>query len=69
MGKGDRVRLKNSALGAVQCPAKWKTREGEVVVVRRVSDQVVVKWDDRQSWDSWPIRALEVVDGERVRAG
>jgi hypothetical protein len=69
MGKGDRVRLKRSALGAVQDPSKWKNRHGEVVTIRRVSDQVIVKWDDRTTWDAWPIRALEVVGGgDEVRA-
>jgi hypothetical protein len=40
----------------------WIKRQGTVVRVARVADQVSVLWDDRASVDQWPTRALEKIE-------
>jgi hypothetical protein len=64
--RGDRVRLApNIAESMMKEHAKggrkvnWLARRGVVIRVSGPADNVIVKWDDRVSTDSWPTRALK----------
>jgi hypothetical protein len=37
----------------------WLTRRGVVIRVSAPADRVAVKWDDRDTMDYWPTRALK----------
>jgi hypothetical protein len=62
---GDRVRLKRDIAKYANLYPKrhkhvnWMDRTGCVVRVGLFNGTTFVKWDDRQSVDSWPTTALE----------
>jgi hypothetical protein len=39
----------------------WRERRGVVISISRVTDTITVLWDDRASFDRWPVRALQKV--------
>jgi hypothetical protein len=71
--RGDRVRLMPTVAqrlikdkqtmhgnrGGLKCD--WRERRGVVISVSRFTDTVTVLWDDRTSFDQWPVRALQKV--------
>jgi len=69
--RGDRVRLMPALAqrliedkekrnrGGLKCD--WRERRGVVISISRVADSVTVLWDDRASFDQWPVRALQKV--------
>jgi hypothetical protein len=66
--RGDRVRLApNIARSLMKEHARrgrkvnWLVRRGVVIRVSAPADNVIVKWDDRASIDSWPTRALKTL--------
>jgi hypothetical protein len=76
MREGDRVRLAervartlNKVRFGQRKGVDWIKRRGSVVCISVVSDTVTVKWDDRESRDPWPIKAIQVVkDSSEVRS-
>jgi hypothetical protein len=80
---GDRVRLNlNVAEGLMRSmrskrhSVDWLARRGVIIRVSAPADSVAVKWDDRNTIDFWPTRALkksllgdtEIPDQEAIRA-
>jgi len=61
--RGDRVRLAPNLAERLMHgqgrKANWLARRGVVIRVSKPADNVVVKWDDRSTIDSWPTRALK----------
>jgi hypothetical protein len=43
----------------------WLERRGTIMRVPRYSDNIAVRWDDRNTLDNWPARALEKLNGPR----
>ena len=60
--RGDRVRLAPNLAKRLMRgqgrKANWLARRGVVIRVSKPAGNVVVKWDDRVSMDTWPTRAL-----------
>ena len=63
---GDRVRLKQKIAESLMKEhakggrkANWRARRGIIICVSELADRVTVKWDDRNTTDFWPTRALK----------
>jgi hypothetical protein len=61
---GDRVRLNRNIAEDLMRKDKrhrvdWLKRRGVVIRVSAPADTVTVKWDDRNTIDFWPTRALK----------
>lgn len=66
--QGDRVKLTDAAAKVFmnnkrhkQHRVDWTSRFGTVQRCSMTSDDVCVKWDDRTTFDHWPMRALAKV--------
>jgi hypothetical protein len=65
--RGDRVRLDTNLAERLMKDqdanggpkANWLVRRGVVIRVSKPANNVVVKWDDRVTMDTWPTRALK----------
>jgi hypothetical protein len=63
---GDRVRLNLNvaedlmrSMRGKRHKVDWLARRGVVIRVSAPADRVAVKWDDRNTTDYWPTRALK----------
>ena len=60
---GDRVRLNLNVAAEVMRSKRhrvdWLARRGVIIRVSVLTDRVTVKWDDRNTNDFWPTRALK----------
>ena len=63
---GDRVRLNLNiaedlmrSMRGKRHKVDWLARRGVVIRVSAPADRVAVKWDDRNTMDFWPTRALK----------
>jgi hypothetical protein len=57
---GDRVRLTTKMIATLtRSRSRWIKRVGTIRRIAKVADQVTIKWDDRESCDQWPTKALE----------
>jgi hypothetical protein len=70
--RGDRVRLVASLAERMMKSPKdkrfkvnWLARRGIVVRVSAPTETATIKWDDRESIDAWPMRALEKDTSQR----
>jgi hypothetical protein len=63
---GDRVRLNRNVAESLMRSMRsnrhsvdWLARRGIIIRVSEPADRVTVKWDDRNTIDFWPTRALK----------
>jgi hypothetical protein len=60
---GDRIRLNRNVaedlMRSKRHRVDWLARRGVIIRVSTPADSVAVKWDDRNTMDFWPTRALK----------
>jgi hypothetical protein len=59
---GDRVKLKRAPKSRQSMKYKaWSTRIGTIVQIGKVNQSAVIRWEDRRTFDHWPVTALRKV--------